>query len=179
MPPGHRLVSRRRLPSGLRRRQAAAPTLRQRGSTMTPDTSRWRSSDTYDHLDALESPDLAWEWLRRNTEYQKDFAEAQSPSLMRELRRKWGLQFFRPAVAESWRAAGALVRGGGYQRHNAHARARPPAGGRQSFLEVARRRRPLRRTRRAFPAWGGQGHLSGNPAHRRSRQHATCGGRAA
>lgn len=104
---------------------------------MTPDTSRWRSSEIYDHLDALDSPDLAWEWLRRNTAYQQDYAEAHTPALMRELQRKWGLQFFRPAVAESWRASGVLVRGGGHERRDAYARARPPAGGRQSFRRAA------------------------------------------
>jgi hypothetical protein len=70
---------------------------------MTPDISRWRSSEIYENLDTLDAPDLAWEWLRRNTDYQKDYARADSPSLRRELRRKWGLQFFRFAVAECWR----------------------------------------------------------------------------
>ena len=43
---------------------------------MGPDTSRWRSSDTYDYLDQLVAPDLAWECLRRNAVYQRDFAES-------------------------------------------------------------------------------------------------------
>lgn len=38
---------------------------------MKPDTSRWRSSSSYDYLDKLDAPDLAWEWLRRNTKYQQ------------------------------------------------------------------------------------------------------------
>ena len=43
---------------------------------MGPDTSRWRSSDIYDYLDQLGAPDLAWECLRRNAVYQRDFAES-------------------------------------------------------------------------------------------------------
>src|SRR3546814_14128414 len=42
---------------------------------MKPDTSRWRSSSTYDYLDDLIPSDLAWEWLRRNTGYQRDYSE--------------------------------------------------------------------------------------------------------
>lgn len=89
---------------------------------MTPDTSRWRSSETYDYLDSLDAPDLAWEWLRRNPEYQQDYTRADSPPLRHELHRKWGLQFFRLAVVECWRAHGVVVCRGGYQRRPAYAR---------------------------------------------------------
>lgn len=65
---------------------------------MGPDTSRWRSSDTYDYLDHLVAPDLAWECLRRNAVYQRDFAEsARSPDatghLAATIQRRWGLRF--------------------------------------------------------------------------------------
>ncbi|MER9291522.1 DUF6499 domain-containing protein [Mesorhizobium sp. M0510] len=46
---------------------------------MRPDTSLWRSSSTYDYLDDLVAADLAWEWLRRNPDYQRDYAEAEHP----------------------------------------------------------------------------------------------------
>ena len=40
---------------------------------MKPDISQWRSSSTYDFLDDIDSPDIAWEWLRRNAKYQGDY----------------------------------------------------------------------------------------------------------
>lgn len=65
---------------------------------MGPDTSRWRSSDTYDYLDHLIAPDLAWECLRRNAVYQRDFAESTRSSdaterLAATIQRRWGLRF--------------------------------------------------------------------------------------
>ena len=104
---------------------------------MNPNISRWRSSETYDYLDALDPPDLAWEWLRRNTDYQNDYARADSPSRKQELRRKWGLQFFRPAVAECRSAPRDLVRGRRHQRRAAHPDANRSAGGWQSLLRAA------------------------------------------
>jgi hypothetical protein len=44
---------------------------------MGPDTSRWRSTETYDYVDDLFAADLAWEWLRRNPRYQLDFTESE------------------------------------------------------------------------------------------------------
>lgn len=65
---------------------------------MQPDTSRWRSSSTYDYLDDLIPSDLAWEWLRRNAEYQHDYAEIERrPREARHLtnlaRLRWGVRF--------------------------------------------------------------------------------------
>lgn len=65
---------------------------------MTLDTFQWRSSSTYDFVDSLVAPDLAWEWLRRNADYQRDYAEMEHPAadaqrLTDLVRRKWGLQF--------------------------------------------------------------------------------------
>jgi hypothetical protein len=40
---------------------------------MTPDATQWRISTNYDHLDDLTASDLAWEWLRRNDDYDHDF----------------------------------------------------------------------------------------------------------
>lgn len=65
---------------------------------MGPDTSRWRSSETYDYLDDLIAPDLAWEWLRRNPSYQRDFAESELSSAAAHrfaelVRPRWGLRF--------------------------------------------------------------------------------------
>lgn len=65
---------------------------------MTPDTSTWRSSAEYEHLDALTASDLAWEWLRRNDAYDADFvasvAGRLSPeALIDQIRQRWGLRF--------------------------------------------------------------------------------------
>ncbi|MES0110036.1 DUF6499 domain-containing protein [Mesorhizobium sp. M0013] len=65
---------------------------------MRPDTSQWRSSSTYDYLDDLAAPNLAWEWLRRNADYQRDYHEVEHPDADRQrlaemMRVRWGLRF--------------------------------------------------------------------------------------
>lgn len=82
---------------------------------MTPDLSQWRSSPDYSYIDKLVSPDIAWEWLRRNETYQQDYAEADAQSLplsealAASLRKRWGLQFFCPAVPDGGPDAHILV----------------------------------------------------------------------
>ena len=39
---------------------------------MQPDRSNWRDQAAYDYLDDLAAPELGWECLRRNPEYQDD-----------------------------------------------------------------------------------------------------------
>ena len=70
---------------------------------MTPDASTWRSSAQYDHLDELTAFDLAWEWLRRNDDYDADFeasiADQGDPQPLTErIRQRWGLRFRSPAT---------------------------------------------------------------------------------
>ncbi|WP_404400551.1 transcriptional regulator domain-containing protein [Pelagibacterium halotolerans] len=65
---------------------------------MSPNTTRWRSSSTYDYVDHLTAPDVGWEWLRRNEDYQYDFdrlqrARLQTPDLIEQASAKWGLRF--------------------------------------------------------------------------------------
>src|SRR3546814_1241156 len=65
---------------------------------MKPVTSRWRSSSTDDYLDDRIPSDLAWEWLRRNTGYQRDYSEIERrPRDARHLtnlaRLRWGVRF--------------------------------------------------------------------------------------
>ncbi|WP_393993874.1 MULTISPECIES: transcriptional regulator domain-containing protein [Xanthobacter] len=65
---------------------------------MSLDTSRWRSQSTYDYVDALTAPDIGWEWLRRNEDYQSSYAafsqaEHPAPALTEGAARKWGLRF--------------------------------------------------------------------------------------
>ena len=64
---------------------------------MSPDASRWRSADAYDYLDDLSAADLAWEYLRRNPDYQNDFQTAsrergggRGEDILSE---RWGLRF--------------------------------------------------------------------------------------
>lgn len=66
---------------------------------MIPDTSKWRSS-SYDYVDRIAPSDLAWEWLRRNGHYQRDYhnhAETNIPGHQTLTRANWpslwGLRF--------------------------------------------------------------------------------------
>lgn len=175
----HRPVFTRGLPTPRDHRNLVGPTLRHKETTMTPDTSRWRSSEAYDYLDSLDSPDLAWEWLRRNPEYQKDYARADSSTAKRELHSKWGLHFFRPAVVECWRGPRVLVRRGGHERRVAHRDAHRSADGRQSLFRVARASRSLGRSRRPLPARDRRPNHSPGPACWGNEWHATRSTRAA
>ncbi|MFY9627725.1 MAG: DUF6499 domain-containing protein, partial [Methylocystis sp.] len=40
-------------------------------------TEYWRAPETIDHLNRLERPGFAVEFLRRNAEYRRDFARIQ------------------------------------------------------------------------------------------------------
>jgi len=65
---------------------------------MTPDISHWRSSERYEYVESLVSPELAWEWLRRNEDYQRDFEAAQlepnaDTAATEATRSRWGLRF--------------------------------------------------------------------------------------
>jgi hypothetical protein len=69
---------------------------------MQPDRSNWRDQAAYDYLNDLAAPELGWECLRRNPEYQHDYAElAGGPPERADLRdqvgRRWGLCFPDPA----------------------------------------------------------------------------------
>lgn len=65
---------------------------------MAPDPSQWRSSTSYDYFDDLGTSDLAWECLRRNANYQRDYAKALNEmddpeQATASFRLRWGLQF--------------------------------------------------------------------------------------
>lgn len=64
---------------------------------MKPDTSQWRDPQAYAFLNGAAADVIAWEFLRRNPQYQQDFAASRSAKAMRALRKRWGLQFRRPA----------------------------------------------------------------------------------
>ncbi len=80
---------------------------------MKPDLSKWRSSPSYDFVDDVASPDLAWEWLRRNEDYQQDYRAVarkapDAPAVLR-FRNRWGLTFPGPARTLLRRYAGLLA----------------------------------------------------------------------
>ncbi len=57
----------------------------------------WRSEQDYANFGMAEGADVAWEWLRRDSEYERDFrnltAAAQSDGAPHSFRHKWGLSF--------------------------------------------------------------------------------------
>ncbi|MFD2249596.1 hypothetical protein FHS82_004052 [Pseudochelatococcus lubricantis] len=79
---------------------------------MLPDTSGWRSSPNYDYIDHLSSPDVGWEWLRRNEDYQHDYVGFDRTTipvdmLIRRVSQQWGLCF-------PCRSASSRQRDGGF-----------------------------------------------------------------
>jgi hypothetical protein len=59
--------------------------------------SDWRSPDTYDRARDLEPTGLAWECLRRNPDYHRDYHKLtrskSGPIVSTAFRRRWGLCF--------------------------------------------------------------------------------------
>jgi hypothetical protein len=63
-----------------------------------PEQGTWRISTAYDYVNDLDAPDLAWEFLRRNPEYQQDYKRLRGRGFDDEkaelaLSNKWGLSF--------------------------------------------------------------------------------------
>lgn len=65
-------------------------------------TEYWRSPETIDHLNRLERPGFAVEFLRRNAEYRREYAQTQrqiardhvdAETARADLARRWGLRF--------------------------------------------------------------------------------------
>ena len=85
---------------------------------MSSDRSGWRSSADYDYVERLGASDLAWEWLRRNKHYAKDYATLSKAapddaSLKQALLEKWGLRFrgrSKAASSKGLRALGSPAR---------------------------------------------------------------------
>ena len=57
----------------------------------------WRSEEAYANFKNAESMDIAWEWLRRDTDYQRNYqslGQAQRLTGVTEtFRLQWGLSF--------------------------------------------------------------------------------------
>lgn len=63
-----------------------------------PKHGAWRNSAAYEYLNELDAPDLAWEFLRRNSDYQREYATLRAEGLHDEsiaiaLGQTWGLSF--------------------------------------------------------------------------------------
>ncbi|WP_373456241.1 transcriptional regulator domain-containing protein [Rhizobium sp. L1K21] len=60
------------------------------------DHSNWRHSKAYDYVEQLDPAQLAWEFLRRNPDYQKDYdkiPEQKRETASDDLSEQWGLRF--------------------------------------------------------------------------------------
>lgn len=58
----------------------------------------WRSSERYGYVETLIAPQVAWEWLRRNDGYRRNYAELTNTTesdaeAFDAFRGKWGLRF--------------------------------------------------------------------------------------
>jgi hypothetical protein len=57
----------------------------------------WRSEQAYANFEKAETVDIAWEWLRRDGEYHKDYGALAIPARLNgaasDFRHKWGLSF--------------------------------------------------------------------------------------
>ena len=57
----------------------------------------WRSEEAYANFEIAEAADIAWECLRRDSEYERDFRSlivaAPSDRAPHSFRDKWGLSF--------------------------------------------------------------------------------------
>ena len=98
---------------------------------MTPDASDWRSRESYRHVENLTASDLAWEWLRRNESYDRDFralidAKSDAHPLTDTIRQRWGLRFPGQSVGCTSGGPRLLASTERYQRH------RPCRGARNS-----------------------------------------------
>ncbi|WP_422109888.1 transcriptional regulator domain-containing protein [Bradyrhizobium elkanii] len=57
----------------------------------------WRSQEAYPDVKKAETVDIAWEWLRRDHGYQRDYkalvSGERSSAKAEQFRREWGLSF--------------------------------------------------------------------------------------
>lgn len=61
-----------------------------------PEGSGWRNAANYTYLQHLEPAEFAWEFLRRNADYERDFARALQKAdavTINALTARWGLRF--------------------------------------------------------------------------------------
>jgi hypothetical protein len=75
-----------------------------------PSVPDWRSASVYTHAYEIHLREFAWEYLRRNSNYQRDYRTAVRRTESRQaetLAVRWGLRFpFRSAAAGRQHSAG-------------------------------------------------------------------------
>ena len=102
----------------------------------------WRDDDEYDHFDDLGISGLAWECLRRNTHYRKDY------DLMREgggAPADWGLRFPRRSKAQCPQCADLLAPDRSARRGSSHRRSAEHRPDRRHFSRQHGRSQDRRR----------------------------------
>jgi len=58
----------------------------------------WRSPTAYEHADSIPAAGFAWEYLRRDDDYHRDFEQVNgrrrpSPQSLETFSQRWGLRF--------------------------------------------------------------------------------------
>ena len=75
-----------------------------------PSAPDWRSASAYAHVHEFNLREFAWEYLRRNSNYQRDYRTAVRRTESRQaetLAARWGLRFpFRSAAAGRQHSSG-------------------------------------------------------------------------
>lgn len=105
---------------------------------MVDDLPNWEDEFAYDYLDHIPPAGYAWEWLRRNPHYRRDYEDLVRHPLDAErleevMERRWGVRFRGPTGSLVDRTARPLVaqatqrRGSGHRQPAAIAGKRRPA----------------------------------------------------
>jgi hypothetical protein len=67
------------------------------GEESTMSGFDWRSEEAYPDAKKAETADIAWEWLRRDRKYQRDYkalvSDQRSTGMTDDFRQQWGLSF--------------------------------------------------------------------------------------
>lgn len=76
-----------------------------------PEGSSWRNAANYEYLQHLAPAELAWEFLRRNPDYERDYSRASrkaDAATVDALTARWGLRFPDKPDAARCRSGGLL-----------------------------------------------------------------------
>ena len=73
-----------------------------------PKHSDWRSAAAYDYVNDLDPAELAWEFLRRNPDYQREYRKVLRLGGEEALAEQWGLRF-RDRPGEGGRPGGCVL----------------------------------------------------------------------
>lgn len=81
-----------------------------------PRRADWRSASTVETLDRLDRAGFAWEFLRRNRRYRKEYSQirkgtARATLVAEDVGRRWGLSFRLRSQAGDGRCSSHLASG--------------------------------------------------------------------